>query len=130
MYHVTVTSRDSAVHGALSSSVNVTINVLDVDDCPPTFERPLYRAHVSVDCPVGHEVTPLTIHCAVSKRIDDFRTVCAQLHSRCSLTKILLCIENTSNLKIPYFPASIHRVSKSSNLWLAMLAVSQRSVPL
>jgi len=59
VYHVTATARDWAVRRPLSSSVNITINVVDVDDCRPTFERPLYRAHVSVDCPIGHEVTSL-----------------------------------------------------------------------
>jgi len=56
VYSLKVTARDSAVHQLLSSTVDVLINVLDVDDCLPVFERPLYRAFVSVDCPVGHEV--------------------------------------------------------------------------
>ena len=51
-----MTARDLAIHQALSSSVNLTVHVLDVNDCLPMFERPLYRAIVSVDCPVGHEV--------------------------------------------------------------------------
>jgi len=64
-YSLTVTARDSAVvDRRLSSSLNVTIN-LSTDRrrlCLPTFERPLYRAHVSADCPVGHQVTHAPLH--------------------------------------------------------------------
>jgi len=57
LHYLTVTARDSAVHHPRYSSVNITIHVSDVDDCLPVFERPLYRAFVSIDCPVGHEVS-------------------------------------------------------------------------
>jgi len=62
VHHLRVTARDSAVLRPLSSSVNLTVHVINVDDCLPTFERPLYRAFVSVDCPVGHEVRILCDH--------------------------------------------------------------------
>jgi len=61
LYQLTVTAHNLAAHLPLSSSVNVTISVIDVDDCLPTFQRPLYRAHVSADCPVGHQVVSTSL---------------------------------------------------------------------
>lgn len=61
-YRLTVTASDSGRPWPLSSSVNVTVTVLDVNDNPPVFEHRDRLATVPEDVRVGTEV--LRVHAA------------------------------------------------------------------
>ncbi|KAJ8280395.1 hypothetical protein GJAV_G00054020 [Gymnothorax javanicus] len=55
-YNVTVQATDEGVGTKLSSLVNLTITVLDINDNPPVFERRDYLATVPEDVSLGMEV--------------------------------------------------------------------------
>ncbi|XP_030632872.1 protocadherin Fat 3a isoform X2 [Chanos chanos] len=55
-YQITVRASDQGVPVRLSSLVNVTITVLDINDNPPVFERRDYLATLPEDVAVGTEV--------------------------------------------------------------------------
>lgn len=50
--HTLVVRATDGVTGA-HADVDVTLTVLDVNDCPPRFDRELYRAEIYEDAPVG-----------------------------------------------------------------------------
>lgn len=54
-YNVTVTASDLGTP-SLSSTVVITITILDVNDNPPLFGRKLYAASVAEDSPLGHQI--------------------------------------------------------------------------
>ncbi|KAJ8367947.1 hypothetical protein SKAU_G00079750 [Synaphobranchus kaupii] len=55
-YNITVQASDQGVGVKLSSLVNVTITVLDINDNPPVFERRDYLSTVPEDVSMGTEV--------------------------------------------------------------------------
>ena len=55
-YNLTVTATDLGSPSPLSSTVVLTVVILDVNDNPPLFGRKLYSASVAEDSPVGHQV--------------------------------------------------------------------------
>ncbi|XP_036391985.1 protocadherin Fat 3a [Megalops cyprinoides] len=55
-YNITVRASDQGAEVKLSSLVNVTITVLDINDNPPVFERRDYLATVPEDVALGMEV--------------------------------------------------------------------------
>ncbi|MBN3316900.1 FAT3 protein, partial [Atractosteus spatula] len=62
LYNITVRASDQGKSVQLSSLVNVTITVLDINDNPPVFERRDYLATVPEDVALGTEV--LTVYAA------------------------------------------------------------------
>ena len=55
VYNLTVTASDLGIP-SMSSSVMVTVNILDVNDNPPEFSRKVYYASATENWPVGTEV--------------------------------------------------------------------------
>lgn len=56
---VTVVARDSGEPTSLSGNMTLVVDVQDINDNPPVFERPHYTATVSESLPVNSQVSDL-----------------------------------------------------------------------
>lgn len=108
-YQITVHASDLGSPLPLSSLVNVTITVLDINDNPPVFERRDQLATVPEDVRVGTEV--LRVH-AASKDIGTNAEITYSIRSGNEHGKFHIhpltgkCANHISALFIPHFISS------------------------
>uniref|UniRef100_A0A673LS02 Cadherin domain-containing protein n=1 Tax=Sinocyclocheilus rhinocerous TaxID=307959 RepID=A0A673LS02_9TELE len=115
-YHITVRASDQGVPVRLSSLVNITITVLDINDNPPVFERRDYLATLPEDVAVGTEVVQVY---AASKDIGTNADIYYNIRSGNQQGHFTINI-NTGDMHLDYYlrPTFLSTPTMAQNLFI------------